>query len=253
MPHAQTARGSFILCGGYVVAETTENTPPKFSRAKDDGTSYGSTNKVHLAGIGEWGDGSFTCFATDEAAQAYIETLRDAGTSVWWKFVRPSTWVSNGTATPFRTDKVYGWVSGWEYVGPREGRATYKLTITPEETVTTGITTLGAALTTPFLAFTNQADETISSSTAVTPTLSATTYKYAVTAFSDDTGIKITPTATTGTIYVNGAVVVSGAASAAITLGIGTKTIYVVVVESDSKCPVVYQIDVTKGTVASPI
>jgi len=249
MTHAQTARGSFIVCNGYVVAETTENTPPKFTRAKDDGTGYGSTNKVHLAGIGEWGDGSFTCFAVDDAAQDYLVTLRDAGTSVWWKFVRPSTWMSAGVATPFRTDKTYGFVSGWEYVGQKEGRATYKLTITPEETVTTGITTLGAALTTGFLAFTNQADEAI---TAVSPTLSATVYKYAVTAFSDDTGIKITPTATTGTIYVNGVQVASGAASAAITIGTGTKTIYVMVVESDLKCPVIYQIDVTKGTVASP-
>jgi hypothetical protein len=249
MANAQVATGSFVVCNGYVVAETTENTQPKFTRAKDDGTGYGSTNKVHLAGIGEWGDGSFTCFAIDDAAQDYLVTLRDAGTSVWWKFVRPATWKSAGTVTPFRTDKTYGWVSGWEYIGQKEGRATYKLTITPEETVTTGITTLGAALTSTFLAFTNQADEAI---TAISPAAAATTYKYALTAFSDDTGVKITPTATTGTIYVNGVAVVSGAPSAAITIGTGTKTVYVMVVESDLKCSPIYQIDITRGTVASP-
>jgi len=248
MTHAQVARGSFIVCNGYVVAETTENTPPKFTRAKDDGTGYGSTNKVHLAGIGEWGDGSFTCFAVDDAAQDYLATLRDSGASVWWKFVRPSTWMSAGAATPFRTDKTYGWLSGWEYVGQKEGRATYKMTITPEETVTTGITTAGTNLSA--LSFTNQTDEAI---TAFTPTpFAAATYKYAVTAFSDDTGIKIKPTAAGMTIYVNGVQVTSGAASAAITIGTGTKTIYVMVVESDAKTAPIYQIDVTKGTAASP-
>lgn len=248
MSQAQTAKGSFIVCNGYVVAQTTENTPPKFSRAKNDGTGYGSTHKVHLSGMPEWGDGSFTCFAIDDAAQAYIEALRDSGDSVWWKFVRPAIWKSAGVATPFRTDKTYGWISGWEYVGQKDGLATYKLTITPEETVTTGITTAGTNLS--GLSFTNQADEAI---TAFTPTpFAATTYKYAVTAFSDDTGIKITPTAAGMTIYVNGTQVASGAASAVIPLGDGTTTIFVMVVESDAKTAPIYQIDVTKGTVASP-
>jgi hypothetical protein len=248
MPQAQTAKGSYVVCNSYVVAETTENTPPKFSRAKDDGTGYGSGNKVHLAGTGEWGDGSFTCFAVDDAAQEYLAALRDSGASVWWKFVRPPTWKSGGVATPFRTDKTYGWVSAWEYAGQKDGRATYKLGVTPEEDVTTGITTLGAALSA--LSFKNQADETIS---AFTPTpFAATTYKYLVTAFSDDTGIKITPTGATGTIYVNGVQVGTGSASGVITLGTGTTTIFVMVVESDLKCSVIYQIDVTRGTVASP-
>jgi hypothetical protein len=248
MAQAQSARGSFVVCNGYVVAETTDNTPPKFTRVKDDGDKYGSTNKPHLAGQGEWGDGSFTCFAVDDAAQAYLETLRDSGDSVWWKIVRPSTWKSAGVATPFRTDKFFGFVSGWEYAGPKNGRATYKLTVPPEETVTTGITTAGTNLSA--LSFTNQADESI---TAFTPTpFAAATYKYAVTAFSDDTGIKITPTAAGMTIYVNGTQVASGAASGVITLGTGTTTIFVMVVESDAKTAPIYQIDVTKGTVASP-
>ena len=54
------------------------------------------------------------------------------------------------------------------------------------------------------------------------------------------------------TIYVNGTQVTSGSASAAITLGAGTTTIFVMVVESDAKTAPIYQIDVTKGTVASP-
>lgn len=248
MTGAQSAIGSFIVCNGYVVAETTELTPPKFTRKKDSGTGLADGNEVHLSGRGEWGDGTFTCFAVDDAAQAYLETLRDSGASVWWKIVRPSTWKSAGVSTPFRTDKTYGWVSGWEYAGPKDGRATYKLTVTPEKDVTTGINTAGTNLSA--LSFKNQADESI---TAFTPTpFAATTYKYDVTAFSDDTGIKITPTAAGMTIYVNGTIVSSGSASGAITLGAGTTTIYVMVVESDAKTAPIYQINVTKGTVLSP-
>lgn len=245
---ARSAKGIKVVYNGAVLTETTEVTPSKFSRAKDDGTSHDSTNKVHLPGEGEWSDMTFTCFAIDDTAQATLETLRDAGTIGLWKIVHPSTW----SGAPFKTRSFSGWVSSWEEVLPRTGRATYKLTLTPVETVGAAITTAGAALTTPFLAFKNQADEAIS---AVTPTVSATAYTIAVTAFSDDTGIKITPTATTGTIYVNGTIVATGVASAGVTLNLGTgaiTTIFVMVVESDLKTPKIYQINVTIGTVASP-
>lgn len=245
---ARSAKGIKVVYNGAVLAETTEVTPAKFSRAKDDGTSHDSTNKVHLPGEGEWSDMTFTCFAIDDTAQATLETLRDAGTIGLWKIVHPSTW----TGAPFKTRSFSGWVSAWEEVLPRTGRASYKLTITPVENVGAAITTAGAKLTTPFLSFTNNNSEAI---TAITPAASATAYKLAVTAFSDDTGVKITPTATTGTIYVNGNIVASGAASGTIPLNLGTgaiTTIFVMVVESDLKTAPIYQIDVTIGTVASP-
>jgi hypothetical protein len=125
------------------------------------------------------------------------------------------------------------------------------MTITPTETVTP-VTTSGAGLTTTFFSITNQATEAIS---AITPAAAAATYKYAVTAFADDTGVKITPIATTGTIYVNGTVVATGVASGTITLNLGTgavTTIFIMVVESDAKTPKIYQLDVTIGTVNSP-
>lgn len=249
MAGAQKATGMKIAFNGYVVAETTDVTPSKFSRAKDIGTGHESSAVVHCAGMPEWSDMTHTCYAVDDAAQVAIEALRDSGASGWWKVIRPATWKVGGTVTPFKTDVMYGWISGWDPITPLTGRATYKLTITPEETVTTGITTLGAGLSA--LSFKNQADESI---TAFIPTpFAATTYKYAVTAFSDDTGIKITPTGATGTIYVNGTLVESAGTSAAITLGSGTTTIFVMVVESDlAKTPRIYQIDVTIGTVASP-
>ena len=248
---SQEGRGAKIAYNGQVLLETTDVTPAKFSRTKDDGTSHDSSAKTHEPGWPEWGDMTFTCFAIDDAAQLAIETLRDAGTKGLWKVIRSATWKAGGVLTPFKTDVTYGWVSGWEAVLPLTGRATYKLTITPVSTVTTGITTLGAGLTTPFFAITNQAAEAI---TAITPTASATAYRYAVTAFSDDTGIKITPTFTAGTCYVNGTSVATGAASGTIALTPGdVTTFYVMVVEDDyTKTPRLYQFDVTIGTVASP-
>jgi hypothetical protein len=244
---AQSAKGAHIVYNGYVLAETTEVTPSKFTRAKDDGTSHDSSAKVHLPGEPEWSDLTFTCFAIDDTCQAAIETIRDSGAIGVWKVVMPSTY-----KYPFKTRSFSGWVSAWEEVLPRTGRATYKLSITPVETVGAAITTAGAKLTTTFLTFANNNSESI---TAITPAASATAYKLAVTAFSDDTGIKITPTAAVGTIYVNGTIVASGAASGTITLNLGTgavTTIFVMVVESDLKTPQIYQIDVTIGTVASP-
>jgi hypothetical protein len=244
---ALSAKGIALVYNGMVLAETTEVSPPKLAWTKDDGTGHSSTRKVHLPGESEYSDASYTAFAIDDTAQGTLETLAAAGTIGLWKIVYPSTW-----KYPFKTRAFSAWISGLEPVTPRTGRATYKLTLTPVEDVPAAVTTLGAGLTTPFLAFTNQASEAIS---AVTPTLAATTYKYAVTAFTDDTGIKITPTATTGTIYVNGTIVATGAASATIPLNLGTgavTTIFVLVEEAATKTVRIYQIDVTIGTVSSP-
>jgi hypothetical protein len=243
---AKPGKGVKLVYNGWVLAETVDADPFKPKRSKDTGTSHDSEAAVHLPGELEYSDLTATVYAIDDACQTALEALMAAGTIGLWKFVYPSTFTY-----PFKVYVGNAWLSGFEPSTPRNGRATYKMTLTPVMTVTP-YTTSGAALTTPFLSFKNQADEAIS---AVSPSPAAAVYKYAVTAFSDDTGIKITPTATTGTIYVNGTVVASGAASDAITLNLGTgavTTIFVMVVESDVKTPKIYQIDVTIGTVASP-
>jgi hypothetical protein len=242
---AKSAKMMRVTYNGYVLAETIEVTDPPFSVAKDDGTSQDSTHKVHLPGDSEFGDMTFTCFAIDDTCQTALETLAYAKTGGIWKIVYPSTY---GVA--FKTKVIDGWISNLRFGTPKSGRATLMITITPYEDITT-VTTAGAPLTTPFLSNTNQASEALT----LSPAAAAATYKYAVTAYSDDTGVKITATATTGTIYINGTSVASGVASAAITLNSGTgatTTIFVMVVESDAKTPKIYQIDVTIGTVLSP-
>lgn len=244
--NAKSAKGKRLTYNGYVLAEVNDVAEPKLTTAKDDVTDESSSRKCHAPGDQEYSDLTFTVFAVDDTAQAALESLAIAKTVGIWKVVYPSTFT-----TPFKTYVIPGFISGWEPM-TKNNRLAYKVTITPSMDYGPAVTTAGAALTTPFLAFKNQADEAVS---AVTPTVSATAYRLAVTAFSDDTGIKITPTATTGTIYVNGAIVASGAASASITLNLGTgavTTIFVMVVESEVKTPKIYQIDVTIGTVASP-
>jgi hypothetical protein len=246
---AQTGIGVKLAAGGYIVAEMKDNpVPPKFSRSPSVGTGQEDNNEVSLPGRGKWSPLTCEVYAIDDASQVYMEALRDSGAQIPWKIIRPPTWKAGGVLTPFKTDIIpLGWVSAWEPTLPAD-RATYKLSVTPVRDYTTGITTLGAGLSA--LSFANQNSEAI---TAFTPSFSATTYKYTVTAFSDDTGIKITPTGATGTIYVNGTPVTSGMASAVIPLNAGgTTTIYVFIVESDLKCPRIYQFDVTIGTVASP-
>jgi hypothetical protein len=61
--------------------------------------------------------------------------------------------------------------------------------------------------------------------------------------------VLVTPTATTGTIRVNGTVVTSGAASGAIVIGqnSGDKTMISIVVSETGKIPAIYYIEVTMG------
>jgi len=244
---ARAARGTHLTYNGYVLAEVNDIVLPGLTTVKDDVTDENSARKCHAAGIQEYSDLTFTVFAIDDTAQAALEALAIAGTDGIWKIVYPSTFTY-----PFKTYVIPGFISKWEPT-TKNGRLAYKVAITPSMDYGPAITTRGAGLTTTFFSLTNQAAESI---TAFTPTAAAAVYKYAVTAFSDDTGVKITPIATTGTIYVNGTIVASGAASAAITLNLGTgalTTFFVMVVESDAKTVTIYQFDVTIGTVASPV
>lgn len=242
---AKSAKGMMVTYNGYVLAETTEVSDPAFTVAKDDGTSHDSTHRIHLPGESEFGDMTFTCFAVDDTAQTALETLAYAKTTGIWKIVYPSGW---GVA--FKTRVIPGFISSLKFGTPRTGRGTMQMTITPTESVTT-VTTAGAGLTTPFVTV---ADED-AANIALTPTASATTYTLDGTALQSATSyIKVTPTATTGTIYVDGTIVATGAPSGEIAYTLAAyptgsiKTIFVMVVESDTKTPKIYRIRITRGT-----
>jgi hypothetical protein len=241
---AKSAKRMIVTYNGYVLAETTEVTAPKFTVAKDDGTDQLSTHKVHLAGESEFGDLTITCYAVDDVCQTALEALAYAKTTGVWKLVYPSTF-----GVPFKTYVLSGFISGLEFTTPKTGRATMKLTLTPIESITP-VTTAGAALTTPFVTITDNTPTGIT----LTPTAAADAYTYDGTALQAAIHLHVTPTATTGTIYVDGAVVATGAPSGAIAYVLADfptgsiKTIFVMVVESDTKTPKIYQLRITRGT-----
>jgi hypothetical protein len=114
------------------------------------------------------------------------------------------------------------------------------------------ITTLGAGLTSTFFTITDQ-DSPANALTPV-PAAAAAVYEYAVEAYADDTSILITPTATAGTIRVNDTIVVSGAASGAITLntGTGAVTMVSITVTELNKTPRIYWLRVYFGPTNHP-
>jgi hypothetical protein len=103
-------------------------------------------------------------------------------------------------------------------------------------------TTANAGLTTPFFALRDNGSNAVSPS----PAAAGGVYWYTATLDASDTAIAIQPTASTGTIKVNGTTVVSGAWSGNISVAAGaTKMLYVEISEA-SKASKVYRIHVTR-------
>ena len=125
---------------------------------------------------------------------------------------------------------------------------TWTLTISPSST-TTELTSASPNLTTPFLAIADQSSNALT----LTPSAAAAAYNYDCILYADDTAVTITPTATSGTIYVNGIVVATGIASGSISIPVtvAERTIFVVVVTSND-VPTVYRIRFIRGIANHP-
>lgn len=238
---AKTGTGIYVMYNGTVYAELTDVNDPAFTMGKSDATSHDSTYEVSLPSIGKFGDLTFKAFFVNDTAQAALRVLAINKTVGIWNVVYPA-------AFSFLTYTCPGFVSSLKHTTPQKGAlATYDISITPTESVTE-VTTAGAGLTTTFLLTTDQTPTTL----APTPAYAATTYVNDVTALQASTSIKITPTATTGTIYVDGVVTATGdAATIAYALADfptgSVKTIFVAVIESTLKTPKIYKIRVTRG------
>jgi predicted secreted protein len=100
--------------------------------------------------------------------------------------------------------------------------------------------TASTGLTTPFFA--------ISESAVVTPDEAGDVYEYVATVLTGVSSVTVTPTATAGTITVNGNTVATGEASSAIALGAaGTVTEITIVVTETGKSPKTYTIWVARA------
>jgi hypothetical protein len=122
------------------------------------------------------------------------------------------------------------------------------VTITPTESVTE-VTAAASPLTTPFLVLTKNETGTVTPVPAASGTDYVLDYTMPQATVASYT---LTPTASAGTIYVNGTIVTSGAASGAIGYTLANfptgsiKTDFVVV-DGGGK-PAIYRLRLTRGT-----
>lgn len=239
---AKMGTGTLVMFNHEVYAELIDVSPPPFSIEKVDCTSHDSLNEVFIAGMSTYGDMNIKGFFTNSAAQQVLR-LNSIGKKMGaWRFVFP-------VGLNFLTYLVTGYCTTFKQTTPLKGSPiTFEATITPTQAVTL-IPTAGHHLTTPFLSVTNQ----LVASRTLAPDADGDVFSYDCTLAGTDTGYKITPTATLGSIYVDGAEVTSGSASGVINFLLTefpfgtTKTTYVVV-EGTNQCPTIYKIRFIRGT-----
>jgi hypothetical protein len=122
---------------------------------------------------------------------------------------------------------------------PIEGAIPFMASIKPTGKPTFAVAT-STGLTAPFFA--------ISESAVVTPDEAGDEYTYVATVLTGIESVTVTPTATAGTITVNGNTVATGEASSAITLGdAGSVTTITIVVQETSKAPKTYTIYLSRA------
>jgi hypothetical protein len=102
--------------------------------------------------------------------------------------------------------------------------------------------TASTGLTTPFF--------TVSNAAVITPAPAGNVYEYVATVLTGVSSVTVTPTATAGTIKVNGNVVASGVASSAIALGAaGSVTEITIEVAEAGKTTKTYAIHLTRPAI----
>jgi len=231
---AQLAKGLRLLCNGAVASENTALTAPAETTAPVTATDQEDDIVVSMPGEASVGDVTLSVnFINDTQQQAFKTMKRDKTTGLF-QIVWPSTF----KPTPFFTQEFTGWIKSITPATPMNGLATWAVVITPVDLPTepSGAFT---ALTTPFISVADEDGHAI----ALTPTAAADKYTYTGTAFTTSVSVLVTPTSTAaGTIYVNGTVVASGAASGAITLDANRgdiTTIFVVLEKANCKTCVI--------------
>lgn len=190
--------------------------------------------KEYLVGMIEPGElsveGQFDY--TDTTGQHAMLTDLNARAAKTWTITFPSatgaTWTGSGFLVGFK-------VGDATLDGSIPFSARIKLTGKPTFAVSAS-----TGLTNPFFA--------ISESAVVVPTAANDVYTYVATVLTGVSSVTVTPTATAGTITVNGNTVATGEASSAITLGAaGSVTTITIVVTETSKSPKTYTIYLTRA------
>jgi predicted secreted protein len=226
-----------LLRNGYVIAEITSIGDISVTRDDIEVTHYDSDDgyKEFIAGLADGGEltieGNF--IVGDTNGQLGLKTDYEAGTIQSFELAFPndinSSWEIQASVTSFGSSHPIGDKIGFA--------ATMKVTGKPVLILNTGST----GLTTPFFTLSGELSGAITPS----PTASGSIYLYSATAGASDTYVTVTPTATAGTIKVNGVTKVSGVGEN-VTIPAATTTPVFISVKETDKAPKIYKINITR-------
>jgi hypothetical protein len=248
---AVSAAGYHVIWGTSYIGEVIEPRIPKETRNMVINTTHdalAANGGVETKSIGTitQDDGSIKIYYLGSTVHASLKTDFKAGTerTVW--FIRPQSGALIGTSV-----KCTAVISSLDEPIDKNDNVTWEMSITPTGALTE-VSSVSANLTTPFFVVSD--DDTPTPNVIIpVPAATAAVHAYNVELYSDNTTFTITPTASTGTIYVNGVLVVSGAASGAITVPAAGKKLYIpIVVMEANKTPNPYLLCMYPGSTTHP-
>lgn len=237
MTKALTGFGVSLLRGTTPIAEITSITPPSFNSETIDVTNHDSLGRMaeFIGGMRSSDDVKITGnFILADAGQALLLADQADGLVHAYTLVFPTAW---GASFDFSVVVLKFGLTPFTVKGDAVG---FDVTMKVSGAVTLN-KTLSAGLTTPFFVF--------SPAGVNVPVASGTPGTYVNSQANTVSSVTVTPTATAGVITVNGAVVATGAASSAISLGAaGSLTPVNIVVQEVGKVSKTYAILVDKAT-----
>ena len=230
------AFGTTLTWDTVVIAQLTAINGVSVSAETVDVSTHQSTSayREFLVGMLDAGEvtleGTYSSADTTGQHAMFVDmAARESKTAIiTFPSATGSTWTFTGLITSLKIGDA-----GLDNAIPFS--ATIKITGVPVFAVSAS-----TGLTTPFFV--------ISESAVVTPAAAGATYSYVATVLKGITSVTVKPTATAGTITVNGNTVATGVASSAIALGAaGTNTTITIVVTETGKSPKTYTILVARA------
>ena len=248
---AKTSLGTFIMQNGLVLGEMYEPSTPGQTADEKDTSAQNNIGGVRTKCI-SWIDNdnlAFKMYYVGSTAQnTLLGDIYDRHFDTW-TIVLPPTFGPTPGGISFNFS---GQIAKCRLNADGDGPVFIEMEVTVNGRFSDPVTTWAAGLTTPF--FTIVDDDTPPNALTPVPAAAAAVYEYDLESYSDTAYIIITPTATAGTIYVNGTVVATGAPSGNLTTNVGSgKVTYVsIAVTEANKTPKIYWIRVVGGLTAHP-
>lgn len=230
------AFGTLFIWNNYPVAELTTIGGPHSNGEKIDVTNHDSSNAYKEYVLGFLTPGTFEIegnfIPADTNGQAAMIDDHYSTTTRAALICFPA-----GVGT----FSFNAWIEGFQAMAPVGDKLSFRATIAVSGKPTM-ISTASTGLTTPFFALRDNGTNAVTPS----PAAAAATYWYEATLDAADTAIAVQPTATAGTIRVNGTTVVTGNWSSDITVSSGGSKLLVVTVQETNKTVKVYRIWVSR-------